>query len=233
MLQQKIVVFSGSGMSAESGIATFRDNGGLWEQYKIEEVATPQAWNTDPVKVQQFYNLRRKQILETEPNSAHFGIVELEKLGKTVVITQNIDDLHERAGSKHVLHLHGNIRYAKSSGPSQEKKYYPIEGWELKLDQHCEDGYPLRPHVVWFGEEVPAYFEAEQIIAQADIVIVIGTSLQVFPAAGLIHSTKRGAKCFIIDPEANSMSVPSFFKKINMPASEGVAQLLRELDTSK
>jgi len=153
--RRRLVLFSGAGMSAESGISTFRDSGGLWENYDIEDVATPQAFLKNPALVQSFYNQRRKQIIETQPNAAHSIIKELEADFDVVVITQNIDDLHERAGSKNVIHLHGNIRFAKSSGPNQEKKYYPIEGWELKKSDKCEDDYPLRPHVVWFGEEVP------------------------------------------------------------------------------
>ncbi|MFM7757939.1 MAG: Sir2 family NAD-dependent protein deacetylase, partial [Crocinitomicaceae bacterium] len=149
-MKKKLVVFSGAGMSAESGISTFRDSGGLWEKYKIEEVATPEAWRRNPDLVTDFYNQRRKQILESAPNLAHIQLVKWEEIFETFVITQNIDVLHERAGSHNVLHLHGNIRMAKSSGPNQEKKYYPVNGWELKIGDVCDDGYRLRPHVVWF-----------------------------------------------------------------------------------
>lgn len=177
MKKKKLVVFSGAGMSAESGIQTFRDHDGLWEQHRIEDVATPQAWLRDPQLVQRFYNQRRQQILQAVPNPAHKIIALLEQNYDVQVITQNIDDLHERAGSQQVLHLHGNIRLAKSSHPQhQEDRYYPITGWELKLDQDfCVHGYPLRPHVVWFGEDVPEFNTAVDMVQHAEIFIVIGT----------------------------------------------------------
>ena len=216
-------------MSAESGIETFRDSGGLWEQYKIEEVATPEAWHRDPDKVQQFYNMRRKQIMEAQPNRAHRLIADLGSRHEVTVITQNIDDLHERAGSLNVLHLHGNIRYAKSSGPNTEKAYYPVEGWELKLTDLCPDGYPLRPHVVWFGEAVPMYEEVLPIIRSAEMFVVIGTSLNVYPAAGLIHYAENAAKKILIDPNANELSLPSGFEVISKGAEEGMEILVRNL----
>lgn len=222
----KIVVFSGAGMSAESGISTFRDANGLWANHKIEDVATPQAWLKDPEKVQHFYNQRRKQILESSPNEAHFLIKEMEKLGEVTVITQNIDDLHERAGSMHVVHLHGNIREAKSSGPNQEKQYYPIDGWELKMGETCNDGFQLRPHVVWFGESVPNLEVAAEIISNATVLIVIGTSLQVYPAAGLIHAAPLRCTKFLIDPNASNLQIPSDFIVLNDTASEGMLQCL-------
>ncbi|MEN9998692.1 MAG: hypothetical protein RI922_1682 [Bacteroidota bacterium] len=222
----KIVIFSGAGMSAESGISTFRDSNGLWANHTIEEVATPQAWSNNPEKVQTFYNRRRKQILESSPNEAHHLIKELEKIGTVTVITQNIDDLHERAGSNHIIHLHGNIREAKSSGPNQENCYYPIEGWQLKMGDLCTDGYQLRPHVVWFGEEVPNLEVAATIISSATVLIVIGTSLQVYPAAGLIHSAPINCTKFLIDPNANQLQVPSDFIVLNETASEGMLQCL-------
>ncbi len=226
----KICVFSGAGMSAESGISTFRDSNGLWENYCIEEVATPQAWVKDPDLVTAFYNARRKNVLEAEPNAAHMAIASLESWAKVQVITQNIDDLHERAGSSEILHLHGQIRMAKSSGPHQEKAYYPIKGWELTEEDLCPDGYRLRPHVVWFGEAVPAYEEAASILHQADALIVIGTSLQVYPAAGLIHYAENAQMKCIIDPKANELDVPTSFKKINAPASEGMQQIIDWLE---
>lgn len=225
---KSIVIFSGAGMSAESGISTFRDSGGLWEQYKIEEVATPEAWMNNPQKVQTFYNLRRKQILEVNPNEAHFLIAQMELQYEVQVITQNIDDLHERAGSRKVLHLHGNIRYAKSSGPNQEKAYFPIEGWELKLSDLCSDGYPLRPHVVWFGESVPMMETAANLISNADILIVIGTSLQVYPAAGLVNMASNQCKKFIIDPGIDESNIPSDFKLIKKSATSGLKYLIEE-----
>lgn len=218
----KIIVFSGAGMSAESGISTFRDSNGLWEQYSIEEVATREAWNKNPQLVQDFYNKRRKQILEASPNEAHKTIRQLETIGEVLVITQNIDDLHERAGSSAVIHLHGNIRYAKSSGPDQEKEYFPINGWELTMNDKCPDGFTLRPHVVWFGEDVPMYEAALKEISTADVFIVIGTSLQVYPAAGLIHYTPVHCLRFIIDPNADELNSPSDFTVIRDKASVGI-----------
>ena len=223
------MIFSGAGMSAESGISTFRDSGGLWEKYAIEDVATPEAWHKNPDLVTDFYNQRRKQIIETEPNLAHRIIAELEKSHEVIVITQNIDDLHERAGSTNVLHLHGNIRFSKSSGPNQEKEYYPIDGWKLDSDDVCPNGYRLRPHVVWFGEDVPMYDKAVNEIELADVFIVIGTSLQVYPAAGLIHYASRNAVKWIIDPNVNAFSVPNTFQKINKNASEGMKDLINNL----
>ena len=193
-MMKKIVVFSGAGMSAESGINTFRDSDGLWENYKIEDVATPEAWLRNPEMVQDFYNQRRKNILDAQPNSAHQIIADLEKSFEVQVITQNIDDLHERAGSQQVLHLHGNIRLAKSSKPNAQYStdFYHIYGWQLDLEKdRCPEGYPLRPHVVWFGEAVPAYEEAVDLIQHADIFIVIGSTLSVYPVAGLIHEISK------------------------------------------
>jgi len=179
--------------------------------------------------VTDFYNQRRKQIIETDPNSAHLYIAELEKNYEGTVITQNIDDLHERSGSTNVMHLHGNIRYAKSSGPNQENGYYLIDGWKLDSEDVCPDGYRLRPHVVWFGEDVPMYGKAVKEIELADVFIVIGTSLQVYPAAGLIHYASRNAVKWIIDPNVNAFSVPITFQKINKNAREGMKDLLNNL----
>lgn len=224
-----IVVFSGAGMSAESGIQTFRDSDGLWEQHRLEDVATPEAWKADPDLVTRFYNERRKRIIEVEPNNAHKLIAELEDLCSVTVVTQNIDDLHERAGSSHVLHLHGNIRYSKSSGPDQEKEYYPIDGWELTTEDVCPDGYRLRPHVVWFGEAVPAYDLAVSILNDADILIVIGTSLQVYPAAGLIHYAENAKLKYLIDPNADSLNVPGEYQRITGGAVEGMTTVLDDI----
>lgn len=222
----KIVVFSGAGMSAESGIATFRDTGGLWENYRIEEVATPDAWNANPEKVQHFYNLRRQNIRESEPNEAHFEIAGLESDYAITVITQNIDDLHERAGSSNVLHLHGNIMQAKSSGPKREDKYYPVEDSLDVSRDFCDDGYPLRPHVVWFGEDVPNYEKALSIIREASVLIVIGTSLNVYPAAGLIHYTPVDCRCFLIDPNVEELNVPGHFTLVKTGAVEGMKKVV-------
>src|SRR5690554_7356550 len=173
MVKQKVVVFSGAGISAESGLGTFRDSGGLWEQYNIEEIATPEAWSKNPKLVTDFYNLRRKQCYEANPNPAHYAISALEKKYDVEVITQNIDDLHERAGSTNVTHLHGEISKVKSSGPNAEKQYFPQENWEVKMGDVCPEGYQLRPHVVWFGEAVPMLDKATAQIEEADIVIVV------------------------------------------------------------
>jgi NAD-dependent deacetylase len=224
-MRKKIVFFSGAGMSAESGIRTFRDSGGLWEQYDIHEIATPEAWKRNPDLVTEFYNQRRKQIIETSPNEAHFFIAELEKYYEVSVITQNIDDLHERAGSSTILHLHGNIRQAKSSGPNHDKKLYPIDGWELTQNDLCENGFRLRPHVVWFGESVPALEDAIPIIEKSDFFIVIGTSLQVYPAAGLIHYASPTATKILIDPNLDSCAIPADFVKITKNATAAISDL--------
>lgn len=230
---KKLVVFSGAGMSAESGINTFRDSDGLWEQYRIEDVATPQAWARDPQLVQRFYNARRKNILEAEPNTAHLQIAQLQQDYDVHVITQNIDDLHERAGSSKVIHLHGNIRLAKTSGPDAQSttEFYPVEETELDLNKHfCTAGYPLRPHVVWFGEAVPAYAEAQSCVQDADIFVVIGTSLQVYPVAGLIHDIPASCQAYYIDPRADQQQLPVQFHKITQTATDGVQQLIQLLE---
>jgi NAD-dependent deacetylase len=219
---KKLVVFSGAGMSAESGVSTFRDADGLWNRHSIEDVATPDAWQKNPQLVQTFYNERRKQILEVQPNDGHNLIAALNTTFDISIITQNIDNLHEKAGSEGVLHLHGEIMKSKSSGPNAEKEYYSIAGWELKMSSKCPEGYPLRPHVVWFGEEVPMLEEAARIIATCDILIVIGTSLQVYPAAGLIHVAPATAEKVIIDPNADQMQVPIGFEIIAKNAGDGL-----------
>ncbi|HLW29698.1 MAG TPA: NAD-dependent deacylase [Brumimicrobium sp.] len=227
MSKQKIIVFSGAGVSAESGLGTFRDSEGLWEKYNIEEVATPEAWAKDPAMVTEFYNMRRKQCYESKPNSAHYAIAKLEKQYNVEVITQNIDNLHERAGSSKVTHLHGEINKVKSAGPNAEKEYYLQESWEVKMGDLCPEGYQLRPHVVWFGEAVPMLDEAVAIIAEADIVIVVGTSLNVYPAAGILSYAPENAVYYLIDP--SEVSVPSYFEVIQKNASEGVPFLVEKL----
>ena len=230
---KKLVVFSGAGMSAESGSNTFRDSDGLWEQYRIEDVATPQAWARDPQLVQRFYNARRKNILEAEPNTAHLQIAQLQQDYDVHVITQNIDDLHERAGSSKVIHLHGNIRLAKTSGPDAQSttEFYPVEETDLDLNKHfCTAGYPLRPHVVWFGEAVPAYAEAQSCVQDADIFVVIGTSLQVYPVAGLIHDIPVSCQAYYIDPRADQQQLPVQFHKITQTATHGMQQLIQLLE---
>lgn len=222
---KKIIVLSGAGISAESGLKTFRDSDGLWGTYRIEDVATPKAWKKNPAFVQAFYNLRRKEILNASPNAAHEFLKTLEDKFEVQIITQNIDDLHERAGSTNVLHLHGNIRFAKSSGPKKEEKLYPISNWEIKMTDLCDDGFVLRPHVVWFGEDVPMLEKAAEICETADILIVIGTSLNVYPAASLIHFVPKNCLKFVIDPHCEELKVDSSFTKINKTAVESVRDL--------
>jgi NAD-dependent deacetylase len=228
-MSTKIIVFSGAGMSAESGISTFRDSNGLWDNYNIHDVATPQAWESNPDLVTRFYNERRKHIVSAQPNDAHLAIAELGKVAEVIVITQNIDDLHERAGSENVLHLHGNIRLSKSSGPNAEKKYYPITGTSLSEKDLCPDGYRLRPHVVWFGEPVPMMNKASVIISAATHFVVVGSSLQVYPAAGLVDVCPHGAIKWIIDPKADHIGIHSGFKCIQKSAVAGIQQVIQEI----
>ena len=197
--------------------------GGLWEQYDVTEVASPTGWARDRSVVLRFYNERRKALLDAEPNAAHYGLVELEKHFQVSIVTQNVDDLHERAGSSNILHLHGEIRKAQCT--ENPNKVYNIEGWELKEGDLSEDGYQLRPNVVWFGEAVPAMNEAVPIVNQADILVVIGTSLNVYPAAGLINYTSPGTAIYVIDPGQpvgiENMNVTF----INKKATEGILEL--------
>lgn len=198
MNKKKLVVFSGAGMSAESGISTFRDSGGLWEKYKIEEVATYDAWLKNSDLVLDFYNQRRKQILEVQPNLAHIFVAKLQEYYDVQVITQNIDNFHERAGSKKVLHLHGEIMKARST--KDDYLVYELNDWELKKGDKCEKGFQLRPHIVWFGEMVPEMEKAIALSQSADIFITIGTSLNVYPAANLIHEVPNHVLKYLIDP---------------------------------
>jgi len=202
---KKLVVLTGSGISAESGIRTFRDMGGLWEEYDVMEVASPQAWAGNPELVQRFYNERRKQLCEVEPNAGHVALAKAEKDFVVEIITQNVDDLHERAGSTKVLHLHGELK--KSRSTADPGLIYDIDGWELKMTDTCERGSPLRPHIVWFGEAVPAMSEAARIARGAEIFAVVGTSLNVYPAAGLIDWVPASCPVYLIDP--NEVGVPS------------------------
>lgn len=195
----KLVVLTGAGVSAESGIPTFRDAGGLWEGYDVMEVATPEGWQKNPALVLDFYNQRRKKALEVNPNRAHQLLAELESSFDVTVITQNVDNLHERAGSTSVLHLHGSLFESRSD--IDENLIYPIQGWELKLGEKCELGSQLRPNIVWFGELVYKIEEAMEITSQADIFLVVGTSLQVYPAASLVHYAKPGVRKIIVDPK--------------------------------
>jgi NAD-dependent deacetylase len=221
----KIVVMTGAGISAESGLQTFRGSDGLWEGYNIYEVATPEAWAKNPSMVQEFYNLRRKAVLEAQPNAAHIALAKLAQLVDVNIITQNIDNLHERAGSSNVMHLHGEITKARST--KSPELIYDIPSWELNMTDTCELGSPLRPHIVWFGESVPLIESAAQLVAQADMLVVIGTSLQVYPAAGLLNVAKLGVPIFVIDPNTPSTQTPNvtYFKQ---PATLGVPLWIKE-----
>ncbi|MFN5325269.1 MAG: SIR2 family NAD-dependent protein deacylase [Bacteroidota bacterium] len=199
-----IVVFTGAGISAESGIKTFRDSGGLWEEYDIYDVATPEAWRANPDLVTRFYNDRRKQIMGAKPNDGHAALAKLEKEFDVTIITQNIDDLHERAGSSKVLHLHGEIM--KSRSTKNNNLVYDIEGWELTADSKCELGSRLRPHIVWFGESVPMMETALEVVRSADCFIIVGTSLEVYPAAGLTTQAPTGCAKYYVDPNAKPIS---------------------------
>lgn len=228
MKKKKIVVFSGAGMSAESGIKTFRDAGGLWEEYKIEEVATYSAWTKNQKLVLDFYNQRRKQIIESSPNAAHKLVAELQKKFDVQVITQNIDDLHERAGSKNVLHLHGEIMKSRSSVSND--LIYDLQSWEIKEGDLCEKGSQLRPHIVWFGEAVPEMDKATALAEAADIFITIGTSLNVYPAANLIHVVDSAVPKFLIDPGDFNLDYIKNLTVIKAKAVEGMEILVKKLN---
>jgi len=219
---QHIVVLTGAGMSAESGLKTFRDANGLWEGHKVSEVATPEGFKADPKLVLEFYNQRRRQLLHTNPNFAHFSIAKLERDYNVSVITQNIDDLHERAGSTNVTHLHGELLKVRST--FNENDIYEREK-DLILGDTCKKGYQLRPHVVWFGEAVPMIEKAIDICLTADVLVIIGTSMQVYPAASLIHYVPHGIPIFFIDPKPNIES------KLNLTvipknANEGIKECI-------
>lgn len=226
---KKIVVLTGAGMSAESGIKTFRDADGLWEGHDVMEVASPAGWKRNQELVLDFYNQRRRQLLQVEPNAAHFGIAELQEHFQVELITQNVDDLHERAGSKRVLHLHGELLKVRST--KFPELVYP---WtkDLNTGDHCERGFQLRPHIVWFGEEVPLLEQAALICSQADILVIIGTSLQVYPAAGLMAYAPADIPVYYIDknPGVNyELKRISNLRVWEASASEGVKRLKKDL----
>ncbi len=198
MAKKRLVVLTGAGVSAESGISTFRDSGGLWENHDIMEVASPQGWHKNMELVLAFYNQRRKQLYEVEPNRAHYILAELEEHFDVRVVTQNVDDLHERAGSTNVLHLHGELKKVRSQ--VDPEMVFTLQGWELKKGDLCPKGSQLRPHIVWFGEAVPMISEAARLSSTADIYLIVGTSLNVYPAAGLVGYTPRMAPVFLVDP---------------------------------
>ncbi|WP_016855190.1 SIR2 family NAD-dependent protein deacylase [Halomonas smyrnensis] len=220
-----LVVLTGAGISAESGIQTFRAADGLWADEPVEAVATPEGWARDPARVLRFYDARRERVRRARPNAAHLALAELEADGFRVsVVTQNIDDLHERAGSRHVLHLHGEILMARSSVDPALR--YPLPRGGIRLGDVCDKGGQLRPDVVWFGEAVPAYPVACDIVAEADLLLVVGTSLAVMPAAMLLDEAPFGAPCALVDPEAEVLA-PRGVTKIARPAGEGVPALVR------
>ena len=223
----KIVIFTGAGISAESGLSTFRDSGGLWDEYKIEDVATYEAFVRNPALVLEFYNIRRRQLLNSYPNAAHIALNKLEHKFNVSIITQNIDDLHERSGSKNVLHLHGKIRESRSV---INNKIYQIDGSELNIGDKCEEGGQLRPNVVWFGEDVPEIENAIQQVIKSDIFIIIGTSLNVYPAASLIDYAEL-AKRIIIDPNSQSYEGIEVIKeKATVAVPKLVDQLLYSIN---
>ncbi len=224
---KKIVVLTGAGISAESGLKTFRDSDGLWEGYDIQKVATPEAWQQNPQLVQDFYNMRRRDVLAAKPNAAHYALAELEKQYDVTIITQNIDDLHERAGSTNVMHLHGVITRSQSS--IDPNLTYPIDGWELKTGAMCELGSQLRAHVVWFGEDVPMIVPSARICQQAEIFILVGSSLAVYPAAGLINYVHYDVPKYIIDPNIPDVNRVKNLIKIARKATVGVPELVKEL----
>ena len=223
---QKLVVLTGAGISAESGLKTFRDSDGLWEGYDVTEVATPRGWRKNPGLVLQFYNERRKNVAGARPNAAHYGLAALEKDFDVSIITQNIDDLHERAGSSRVLHLHGEIFKMRSE--RDETLITEIRG-DIQLGDLAMDGAQFRPHIVWFEEPVPKMEEAVPVVQNADIFVVVGTSLVVYPAAGLVNYAMPGIPVYMIDKKIPWMSTSSGLTLIEKPATEGVEELTRLL----
>ena len=224
---KKIVVLSGAGISAESGIPTFRDADGLWEGHDVMEVATPEGWQKNPQLVLDFYNQRRKAAQAVKPNAGHKALADLEEYFEVVVITQNVDDLHERAGSSHVIHLHGELCKARSS--VDESMIYPIEGWEIKWGATCEKGSQLRPHIVWFGELVPMMEVAMEETFSADIFIVVGTSLLVYPAASLLHYADDDIPKYVIDPKLPDVPTRNNLHLLQETATQGLPKLAKKL----
>jgi len=231
MAKKHLVIFSGAGMSAESGIKTFRDSGGLWEEYKIEDVATLEAWERNQELVNQFYNQRRKQVMEAKPNDAHKIIAELQSDFDVTVITQNVDDLHERAGSKKVIHLHGELLKAQSTvDPSL---IYNLKSWEIKIGDKCAKGSQLRPFIVWFGEMVPLMETAIDLAGKADLLTVIGTSLNVYPAAGLVNYTPAPISKWLVDPGDFNLEDIKNMTHIKETAVKGMKELRERLNKLK
>ena len=226
MSKQKLVVLTGAGISAESGLRTFRDSDGLWEGYKIEDVATPRAWRKDPQLVLDFYNMRRRDVLAAQPNAAHIALAELEAHLDVHIVTQNVDDLHERAGSTKVMHLHGEITKMRSD--RNTNKVYPIKD-DIQLGHKATDGGQYRPHIVWFEEPVPMIEQAIPVMYDADIFVLIGTSLVVYPAAGLVDYVREKVVKYVIDKSIPPVSRYKNVVAIEKPATEGMAELKRLL----
>jgi len=224
-----VTILSGAGMSAESGIRTFRDNNGLWEDHDVMDVASPQGWAKDAALVNQFYNARRAQLREVKPNAGHLALAKLEAHTTTHIITQNVDDLHERAGSQNVLHLHGELRKVRSCG---NPNYILDWQGELTAEDRCPDGHALRPHIVWFGEEVPALEAAIPLVAASEIVIVVGTSMQVYPAASLVGFAPAHAQVFYVDPRPSinhELSLRQNLRIIEDTAANALPKLIVDL----
>lgn len=222
---KRLVVFTGAGMSADSGLATFRDSDGLWANYRIEDVCTPEALARNRALVIEFYNKRRREMLAARPNAGHEAIAALERDFAVEVVTQNVDDLHERAGSTHVTHLHGELRKLRSS--RNPDLIVPIEGWEQKLDATAPDGSLLRPHIVFFGESVPMFERAAEIAARAEIMVVVGTSLAVYPAASLVRYAQPGVPIYLVDPgHPDTTGIRNPLTVIPKRAAEGVPELV-------
>jgi NAD-dependent deacetylase len=230
MSKKKLVVLTGAGISAESGLKTFRDSDGLWEGYDINEVATATAWRKNPALVQEFYNMRRKGVKEAQPNAAHYALAELENDFEVYIITQNIDDLHERAGSTKIIHLHGEILKMRSE--RNEELVYPVSE-DIEMGDTAEDGAQLRPHIVWFEEAVPMMEEAAHITRQADLFLIVGTSLVVYPAAGLVNYAPWPIPKFIVDKQIPYTSSLHNLTVIEKPAGEGMQELKNILFSHK
>ena len=224
---KKLVVLTGAGISAESGIPTFRDADGLWEGYDVMEVATPEGWQKNPALVLDFYNQRRKRALEVKPNRGHEILKELEDYFEVTIVTQNVDDLHERSGSKDVIHLHGSLFESRST--EDETLVYPIKGWELKIGDLCERGSQLRPNIVWFGEMVPMIEVAASFASQADIFLVVGTSMLVYPAASLINYVAYDIPKFVVDPKLPEIGHIPLLTMYAEKASSGMEKVRNEL----
>jgi NAD-dependent deacetylase len=224
----RIVVFSGAGISAESGIRTFRDAGGLWEGHRIEDVASPEGWRRNPELVLEFYNQRRLNLLQSQPNAAHLAIAALEQHHEVLVITQNVDDLHERAGSTRVTHLHGELMYAKSTGETGFRQR--LNEGVLLPDMRCPDGHPLRPDIVWFGEAVPMMDEAIYLTSRADAMLIVGTSLQVYPAADLLNYAPHDCGIWLVDPNRHQEKTADGIRCIAAPATLGVPLAIAEIN---